>query len=258
MAGAEFAPGTGTICKVSARRPPAPRKAVSSKSGVALRTPERPAPTAAKKPSFGRPPSGQKGRDAAPQTGPQPRPRDRSARTGIERMRTAARTRAGAMQVYTVRMIVLSCVSMLCAVLLLPTFRAAVDQKAQVLTAARRLDANLSEIERLNGELERWQDPAYIESQARNRLSYAMPGDTVWRAVGGIAQTPEAMLADTGGLDVGLLAVPDSVPWFKVLGNSLLSADQFVEPEAPATTSGWNTVVGSTEQPRTGLGGKIG
>jgi len=109
--------------------------------------------------------------------------------------------------------------------MLLPTIRAAVDQTAQLHTAARRLEVNLAEVDRLTGELERWSDPAFIESQARSRLSFAMPGDKVWRTVGG--EYPEgqtAVLYDTG-YDVSELEISHDVPWFKILADSLADAD---------------------------------
>lgn len=123
-------------------------------------------------------------------------------------------------------MFLLTCTCLLATVLLLPTVRAVVDQTAQLHTAARRLEVNLAEVDRLTGELERWSDPAFIESQARSRLSFAMPGDKVWRTVGGnYPDGQSAVLYDTG-YDVSELEISDDVPWFKILSDSLADADE--------------------------------
>lgn len=40
--------------------------------------------------------------------------------------------------------------------------------------------ASAADLARLQGERARWDDPAYVEQQARDRLQYAKPGETVY------------------------------------------------------------------------------
>jgi len=222
---------------VSARRPTAPVK----RGGPA------PAPTADNKPAVSKPSTGRVGArpEARPASGPQcktparksaARRRAEEARAGFDRFSDAARGQGASLQSHTVRVFVLACVSMLAAVMLLPTVRAAVDQTAQLHTAARHLEANLAEVERLTGELDRWSDPAFIESQARSRLSYAMPGDQVWRAVGGQYPDGQTATLDISVLDVSELEISEDVPWFKILADSLQDADQAGDDELVEVT----------------------
>jgi cell division protein FtsB len=154
-----------------------------------------------------------------------------AARERFDWVASTAREQAAALQVITVRMLILGAVGLLSVVLLLPTLRATVDQKAQLGAMQHRLETQQGEVERLSAELDRWSDPAFIEHQARSRLGYAKPGDHVWRTVGGETLVQGPRLLDTGSLDVGEVAVADDVPWFKILADSLRVADERVDDD---------------------------
>ena len=59
-----------------------------------------------------------------------------------------------------------------------------VEQRQQIA----QLEASLAEaqdaVDELNEEVARWEDPAYIEAQARERLYYVLPGDVSYLVVG--------------------------------------------------------------------------
>lgn len=59
-----------------------------------------------------------------------------------------------------------------------------VEQRQQIA----QLEASLAEaqdaVDELNEEVARWEDPAYIEAQARERLYYILPGDVSYLVVG--------------------------------------------------------------------------
>ncbi len=59
-----------------------------------------------------------------------------------------------------------------------------VEQRQQIA----QLEASLAEaqdaVDDLNEEVARWEDPAYIEAQARERLYYVLPGDVSYLVVG--------------------------------------------------------------------------
>ena len=103
----------------------------------------------------------------------------------------------------------------LIAVLAYPT-RQFIAQRAQIAqqqAAARQAQAQVEELRR---EEARWQDPAYVEAQARERLHYGFPGETPFSAVD---PSPSASASPS--------AQPGSVtqPWYDSLFESLNTAD---------------------------------
>ncbi|SHH40079.1 Cell division protein FtsB [Jatrophihabitans endophyticus] len=55
--------------------------------------------------------------------------------------------------------------------------------RTDVGNAASRLHEDRHELARLSRDKQRYADPGYIQQQARERLQYAMPGDTVYVVV---------------------------------------------------------------------------
>jgi cell division protein FtsB len=59
-----------------------------------------------------------------------------------------------------------------------------IEQRQQIA----QLEASLAEaqdaVDDLNEEVARWEDPAYIEAQARERLYYILPGDVSYLVIG--------------------------------------------------------------------------
>ena len=49
--------------------------------------------------------------------------------------------------------------------------------------AAHKLSDDHARLTQLQKQLDRWGDPGYVQQQARERLQYAMPGDTVYVVV---------------------------------------------------------------------------
>jgi cell division protein FtsB len=73
----------------------------------------------------------------------------------------------------------------------------------------------------LQRKLAQWSDPAYVEQQARTRLQYAMPGDTVY-----IVVTPGAKKAPvTAPANSDATRVPGQT-WNERLWGSLQTADR--------------------------------
>ncbi|MEZ0069005.1 cell division protein FtsB [Streptacidiphilus sp. MAP12-20] len=73
------------------------------------------------------------------------------------------------------------------------------------------------QVEELRREKARWQDPAYVEAQARARLHYAFPGDTPFTAVN---PSPNSSAAPTAQQQAA------SQPWYQSLLGSLDAADK--------------------------------
>jgi len=62
-------------------------------------------------------------------------------------------------------------------VVLAPSLRVLVEQRQEIAELEARVTAQESAVTGLEEEIDRWADPAYIESQARDRLLYVKPGD---------------------------------------------------------------------------------
>src|SRR3954451_15717494 len=69
-------------------------------------------------------------------------------------------------------------------VVLAPSLKTLVEQRQQIAELQTELDQAKGAVKDLKGELDRWKDPAYIESQARDRLYYVFPGDISYLVIG--------------------------------------------------------------------------
>jgi len=66
------------------------------------------------------------------------------------------------------------------AFVLLPTVSTYVEQRQKIAALEEAVQLTADEIADLEAEQERWQDPAYITTQARERLYYGKPGEVVY------------------------------------------------------------------------------
>ncbi|MDQ1076477.1 MULTISPECIES: septum formation initiator family protein [Microbacterium] len=63
---------------------------------------------------------------------------------------------------------------------LVPTVGTYMDQRQQIQALKSAVAVSQSEVADLQAQRERWSDPAYITTQARERLYYTMPGEVVF------------------------------------------------------------------------------
>ena len=68
----------------------------------------------------------------------------------------------------------------LAAFVLVPTVGVYVDQRQQLAALKEAVQVGHEKVRELETERERWRDPAYITSQARERLYYVKPGEVVY------------------------------------------------------------------------------
>jgi cell division protein FtsB len=132
----------------------------------------------------------------------------------------------------SVRALVLAAVLLVAFTLLFPSVQAYLGQRAELDTLTQELAAAHEREKELQGELDRWDDPAYVRGQARERLRYAMPGETPFRVID--PEVVEEAPAVTGGSgpDAGA-ALPlggVSVPWYSAIWESVEVAGS-LEPE---------------------------
>ena len=107
-----------------------------------------------------------------------PRPR-RSDRPRPPRRPVDVREWLGGIRLSGFMVIMLGLV-VLAAFVLVPTIGTYVDQRQRVAALEAAVQVSREEVAELERQRDRWQDPAYITTQARERLYYVRPGEVVY------------------------------------------------------------------------------
>ncbi|WP_269047895.1 FtsB family cell division protein [Paenarthrobacter sp. Z7-10] len=103
-------------------------------------------------------------------------------------------------------------------VLLAPSVRNFLQQRAQIGALQQNIQSKEQQQADLKKELSRWDDPAYIKAQARDRVNMVMPGETSYWVYGadGTVTTPSS------GTDAPAGKVkPTDLPWVDGLLQSI-------------------------------------
>lgn len=77
-------------------------------------------------------------------------------------------------------MVIMLSLVVLGAWVLVPTLGTYIDQRQKIAALEASVQVTADEIEALEQERDRWEDPAYITTQARERLYYVKPGEVVY------------------------------------------------------------------------------
>ncbi len=121
-------------------------------------------------------------------------------------------------RLFTVRAMVFACVLLLAFVLVYPTLHSYLQQRVEVDHLRAQVQAARERNDDLQSDLERWDDPAYVTAQARERLSFVLPGEKAFRVV-----DPETV-PDTAPAADGPASVLDSgstLPWYANVWDSV-------------------------------------
>ena len=114
-----------------------------------------------------------------------------------------------------------------------PSVRVYNEQRASNSALAAERDAAQAEVDDLDAQLARWQDPAFVVAQARERLAYVYPGETPYRVVDPEVARPAAV----GSVDEAANGdAVDGEPWFDSLWASIEAAG--AEPQPLASGQG--------------------
>lgn len=117
------------------------------------------------------------------------------------------------------RILILAVVLLGAFVVTFPSLRGYLSQQAQYDSIVKELDQARATSTSLEAELAQWQDDDYVRSQARERLSYVMPGETTYVVIGAEQFEDEAEHSRTGAAD-GARARP----WYETLQESVQEA----------------------------------
>lgn len=144
---------------------------------------------------------------------------------------------------YTWRVVVLGLALLGVVIVLAQSLRIYFVQAGQLAEVRAQIAQTEQEIAQQRDELERWQDPAYVKSQARVRLGWVMPGEVGYRVIG-----PDGKPID-GSETVDDMVEDISGPWYERMWTSVAVADE-PEPEPVETPGADERVIGvETESP---------
>jgi cell division protein FtsB len=124
-------------------------------------------------------------------------------------------------------------------VVLAPSLKLLIQQRTEIANLQKSVAAQKHSVATLRGQVARWDDPAYIEAQARNRLLFVFPGEYSYLVI------PES------GNQTGTSTAPISkhiqttqTDWVQALTSSILKSglstqtkSQLVSPSVPNPTS---------------------
>ena len=117
------------------------------------------------------------------------------------------------------RSIALLVVALVAAILVAPTLRVFLNQQAELTGVVVEIEEQRELQGDLTAQIKRWEDPAYVQQQARDRLNLVMPGEKKYMVIGGEAALPddEEIVSDPSSVN------PD-MPWADGLWDSVVRA----------------------------------
>jgi cell division protein FtsB len=126
-------------------------------------------------------------------------------------------------------------------IVLAPSLKLLIEQRAQIASLQKSVDAAKHHVSGLKSQVARWDDPAYIEAQARNRLLFVFPGDYSYLVI-----PDKTATTTTDGAPISKHIQNTQVDWVKSLTSSIFSAGLSTEPASKlGTGTGTGTGTGS-------------
>jgi len=118
-------------------------------------------------------------------------------------------------------------------VILSPSLRILAEQQQEIAALRENLEQSQQEVFDLMEQRDRWQDPTYVETQARERLMFVYPGDITYLVIDDL----EAEEPDEAVVSRDIVAVqPD---WRDaLLGSYLVAATTSRTPVEPSQQPG--------------------
>ncbi|NTW39417.1 MAG: septum formation initiator family protein [Cellulomonadaceae bacterium] len=156
----------------------------------------------------------------------------------------------------SVRAMVLGVVVLFAFSMLFPTVRAYLGQRAQLAALAADVAAAENHERDLSAELDRWGTDAYVEAQARERLSYVMPGETAYRVIDPevVVEQPASEATVTGTATGPALPLGGVVaPWYSTVWDSVQLAGESAVADPDAAPAGTDSTTDAATQPTTAV-----
>ncbi|GAA3703238.1 hypothetical protein GCM10023081_44520 [Arthrobacter ginkgonis] len=113
------------------------------------------------------------------------------------------------------RMLALALVLVTITVLLLPSVGTYARQRSELETLRFSIQAKTAEQADLKQQIARWDDPAYIKQQARDRINLVMPGERKYMVIGEVAEDEAVPVNESPN------QVRTDLPWMDALWDTV-------------------------------------
>lgn len=138
------------------------------------------------------------------------RTRDRRITVAIEREESAPERWLRTMRLSGFSFVMLG-ILIVAVIVLAPGLRVLVEQQQQIAALEQAVADQRAEVGQLQEQLDRWSDPAYVVTQARERLLFAYPGESSYLVIAAPDQVTES------GLPVSSQVLTTRVDWVMAL-----------------------------------------
>jgi len=107
------------------------------------------------------------------------------------------------------------------AITLAPPTQRYFAQRAQINALRVQLHDSQATLDAATNELAKWNDPAYVASQARTRLHYIFPGEHQYIVIGATTENSKQ------GQPAGVIStdIPSGLPWYSKVISSITSTN---------------------------------
>ena len=132
---------------------------------------------------------------------------------------------------YSLRLVAIALFAILAVIIVAPTFSHYLEKQKELSQARTQLTDTKARIADLQKELDLWNDDDYVRTQARERLGYVLPGQTLYVVADpnkGSAQ--ERLEQKVAEVDRNRRAV---TPWFVTMWDSISVAGSVGSPDNP-------------------------
>jgi Septum formation initiator len=121
------------------------------------------------------------------------------------------------------------------AITLIPALRSTLNQQGQISGLRDRIAQQRGTVADLQQEQRRWDDPAYVEQQARERLKFVRVGEKSFTVIDGEAASDVI----DGGAHIASPAKASAanIPWYGQLWQSIVIADTPARAATGASSS---------------------
>nr|WP_220479994.1 septum formation initiator family protein [Curtobacterium pusillum] len=109
-------------------------------------------------------------------------------------------------------------------VVLAPSLRTLIQQQEQIAEQQREVASQKADVAQKKKDVARWDDPAYIEAQARDRLLYVYPGEESYLVMGAEDSKGDSTPTTDSGTPVSSTVQTPKVDWVQAMLSSVLTS----------------------------------
>ncbi|MBB1197296.1 FtsB family cell division protein [Curtobacterium flaccumfaciens] len=109
-------------------------------------------------------------------------------------------------------------------VVLAPSLRTLIQQQEQIAQQQQEVASQKADVTQKKKDVARWDDPAYIEAQARDRLLYVYPGEESYLVMGTEDKRAEKTPTTDSGTPVSAKVQTPKVDWVQAMLSSVLQS----------------------------------